>query len=138
MCKLEHIFGPSFLIQSSMISAFLCILTFKMVSASIVYDFNEFIYYFGFFLVMILKVALPCYFGQQVINESERIFHKVYDLPWYENNLKFRRNIMIMMERCQNEIAFTIEGFYTFDFVHLSEIIQLAYSFYSMLRSFEN
>ena len=122
MCKLEHIFGPLFLIQSSMISAILCILTFKMVSASIVYDFNEFIYYFGFFLVMILKVALPCYFGQRVINESEKIFSKVYDLPWYENNLKFRRSIMIMMERCQNEIAFTIEGFYTFDFVHLSEV----------------
>jgi hypothetical protein len=93
-----------------------------MVSASIVTNTNEFLYYFGFFVVMILKVALPCFFGQQVINESEKIFDTVYDLPWYESDMKFRRNIMVMMERCQNEIAFTVEGFYTFDFVHLSEV----------------
>ena len=129
MCKLEDFFGPTFLIQSSMISVFLCILTFKMVSASIVYDFNEFIYYFGFFLVMILKVALPCFFGQQVINESEKILNKVYDLPWYKSDLKFRRNILIMMGRCQNEIGFTVEGFYTFDFVHLSEVCVIGCNF---------
>lgn len=79
---------------------------------------------------MLLKEALPCFFGQQVINESEKILEYVYDLPWYETSAEHRRNLIILMERCQNEITFTVQGFYTFDFIHLSEVSQLALFIY--------
>jgi hypothetical protein len=105
-----------------MISIFLCILTFQMISASALHNCNDFIYFLGFFFVMLMKIALPCHFGQQVIDESERIRHAVYDLPWYAMDMKLRRSVMVMMEKCQNELELEIQGFFVFNFVHLGGV----------------
>ncbi|KAG5671107.1 hypothetical protein PVAND_001321 [Polypedilum vanderplanki] len=136
MKKLEFYYGPTFLIQSSMISIFLCILTFQMISATTHQNYNDFIYSFGFFIVMLMKIALPCFFSQQVIDESRKILYAVYALPWYDNvDMKFRRTVLIMMEKCQHDITMRIQGFFDFNLVHLGGIIQLAYSYYSVLQS---
>lgn len=120
--KLEFHFGPSFLFQSSLISIFLCILTFKMIRSSFLSQFNDFIYFLGFFLVMLTKIALPCFFGQQMITESERLLQALYDLPWYEFDLKIAKNILIMMMRAGEDMKLRVRGAYDMDFMHLREV----------------
>lgn len=90
-----------------------------MIRSSFLYQFNDFIYFFGFFLVMLIKIALPCFFGQQLITESEKIMFTVYELPWYESNLKHAKALLILMTRVCVDIKFRIRGIYDLDFMHL-------------------
>lgn len=122
MKKVENCFGPALLFQSSLISIFLCILMFKMIHSSILYEFNDFMYFFGFLCVMLLKIALPCFFAQQMSNESEKLMYAAYNLPWYESNLKFAKNILILMNGVQRIVKLRIQEFYDMDFVHLGGV----------------
>lgn len=132
--KLEFHFGPSFLFQSSLISIFLCILTFKMIRSSFLSKFNDFVYFFGFFLVMLLKIGLPCFFGQQMKTESEKILQALYDLPWYDFDLKIAKEVLIMMTRAKKDIQLRVRGAYDMDFMHLREVR----IFLRFLKSLEN
>lgn len=120
--KLENCFGPALLFQSSLISIFLCILVFKMIYSSILYQFNDFIYFFGFFCVTLLKIALPCFFAQQMMTESEKLIYSVYELPWYESDRKFTKNILILLTGVQRIVKLRVQGFYDMDFVHLGGV----------------
>jgi hypothetical protein len=132
--KLDVYFGASYLIETSLIGIFLCILTFKLIIASNHYDVNEFIYFFGFAFVMLIKIALPCHFGQQIIDESDELMFTIYDLPWYESNIKFRHCVMILMERTQKCIKVRIQGLYDFDYIYFSAVSTL--KIYNSIRCF--
>lgn len=120
--KVENCFGPALLFQSSLISIFLCILMFKMIHSSVIYQFNDFIYFFGFFCVMLLKIALPCFFAQQMMTESEKLVYAAYNLPWFESDRKFAKNILILMAGVQRIVKLRIHGFYDMDFIHLGSV----------------
>jgi hypothetical protein len=71
---------------------------------------------------MLLKIALPCFFAQQMMTESERLVYEAYDLPWYKNDRMFAKNILILMTGVQRTVKLRVQGFYDMDFVHLGGV----------------
>lgn len=72
--------------------------------------------------MMLLKIALPCFFAQQMMTESEKLMHGAYNLPWYENDRTLAKNILILMPGVQRILKLRVRGFYDMDFVHLGGV----------------
>lgn len=117
--KIESSYGLVLLLQSSMMSFFLCILLYKVVHSSILEKPTDFIYFFGFTIVMILKVSVPQYFGQRIISKSEETINALYETDWYEQTI-IRRKFLVTLLIC-NQKAFKINvwGFHDLNLEYL-------------------
>lgn len=86
---------------------------------------------------MLLKIGLPCFFGQQMKTESEKILQALYDLPWYDFDLKIAKEVLIMMTRAKEDIKLRVRGTYDMDFMHLREV-RIFLKIFKKLRKFKN
>jgi 7tm Odorant receptor len=107
------------LVQSTLISFFLCVLVFKMIHSSIQENPSDFIYFLGFAAVMLSKISIPHYYGQQIISKSEEIVNALYEAAWYEKDGKQRKNLVLMMIRNQKTLKINVKGFYDLDLKNL-------------------
>ncbi|KAJ4427317.1 hypothetical protein ANN_24937 [Periplaneta americana] len=59
----------------------------------------------------ICQLLLPCWFGQRIINESERIEEVVYDCGWEDRNTDYKTKVAIMLMRSQSPLHVTVGKF---------------------------
>lgn len=65
----------------------------------------------AFFVLIVGSLLVYCFYGEKVANESDSIGVYLYDLPWYDMDLKCKTIIWQMLMRTQKTVYFTASGF---------------------------
>ncbi|PSN49290.1 hypothetical protein C0J52_24265 [Blattella germanica] len=94
----------------------------------------QFIVFTGLLMAQLL---LPCWYGQRVTDQSERIQDAVYGCRWYEESTKFKKAVQIIIMRCQRPICFSVGGFAYISRETWLSIIHFTYSILLVLRNMD-
>ncbi|KAJ9598693.1 hypothetical protein L9F63_010642, partial [Diploptera punctata] len=65
----------------------------------------------NYVMVLTLQILLPCWYGQKVIDQSERIKDAVYGCNWYEMSPRFRKALVFAIMRSNRPLVFSVGGF---------------------------
>ena len=84
---------------------------------------------------MILKIFLPCYFGNELTSASSKLSTALYDSAWLETDREFKMNMKIFIENAKLEINFTAFSFFKANLETFKAIVNTAYSLYAVLKN---
>nr|WBF91115.1 odorant receptor SameORX [Schistocerca americana] len=95
---------------------------------------------FGCYLsVMLAQLFVYCWFGDELITESENVSTVVYStvtsLQGYPVSLK--RSLLLMMTRAQRPLHITAAGFFDLSRESFVKVLNVSYSFFAILRNFK-
>nr|APZ81475.1 olfactory receptor 53 [Adelphocoris lineolatus] len=92
----------------------------------------------GSFLLVALAIGgTMCSRGQEIEKMSEELLRAMYNLPWYRESSKSRRNIVLMIAQGNRLISLDYKGLMRVNMVTYSEMVQKAYSYFMILGSVE-
>lgn len=74
-----------------------------------------------------LEVLLPCYYGEKLRSAFSDLAEGIYNMRWYEQNIRFRKHFVLLLQRAQkdeflkagNHIPITLQSFLTVFFKKL-------------------
>jgi odorant receptor len=85
---------------------------------------------------MFLQIFLPCFLGQKVRNEYEKLHDRLFSCNWIPRNKKFRKSMNIVMGNMKNTVKVSAFGFWNVDFETFATIVNSAFSLLAALKSF--
>lgn len=76
---------------------------------------------FGEIVCVILETWIPCYYGEKIRTAHEELAKAIYEVNWYEQDIKFRGYFLIFLHRAQKDeyllagkmIPVTLQSFLT-------------------------
>lgn len=68
--------------------------------------------YIFFEMAMISQILLPCYFGNEIILESQKIQDAIYNTNWLDMEIKDRKLLISFMERLKRPAKITANNFF--------------------------
>jgi odorant receptor len=108
--RVEEIFSPLFLfsfVQSSVVVSLLA------VSSSTSIEPLKLIFNVSYCAAMLNQIWLLCFFGQKVIDSSEKVAEGAYESGWEDQKVKTRRSLVQVMMRGQQPVKLTAMNFKT-------------------------
>ena len=60
----------------------------------------------------IIEIFLPCYYGSSVLEKSKSLTTDIYKSNWIQQNPKFKKSLMILVERTFRPIATFVAGLF--------------------------
>ncbi|XP_049790208.1 putative odorant receptor 92a [Schistocerca nitens] len=135
--SLEKCLGGMLLGQSLSIGASICFQLFQLAtSAESLAEAGKFGCYLS---VMLAQLFVYCWFGDELITESENVSTVVYStvtsLQGYPVTLK--RSLLLMMTRAQRPLHITAAGFFDLSRESFVKVLNVSYSFFAILRNFK-
>ncbi|XP_049940824.1 odorant receptor Or2-like [Schistocerca serialis cubense] len=135
--SLEKCLGGMLLGQSLSIGASICFQLFQLAtSAESLAEAGKFGCYLS---VMLAQLFVYCWFGDELITESENVSTVVYStvtsLQGYPVSLK--RSLLLMMTRAQRPLHITAAGFFDLSRESFVKVLNVSYSFFAILRNFK-
>nr|AOE48021.1 putative odorant receptor OR16 [Athetis lepigone] len=93
--------------------------------------------YKSFLTTSLSQTFLLCWYGQKLIDASQRLSDALYNCGWYNTGSKKARSaVLIMMHRAQKGIYVTTYGFSIISLASYSTIIKSAWSYFTLLLNF--
>lgn len=80
-----------------------------------------------YFPSILFEVFMPCYFGSVVLEQSKCLTTDIYTSNWIDKNDKFKRNLMITVERTFRPITTFVAGLFGLNlstFIRVSETLR--------------
>ena len=97
-----------------------------------------FLVFLPFTLAMLLKVFMPCYFGNELTAASSNLATSLYNSAWLTCDREFKMNMKIFMEHAKTEINFTAFGLFKANLETFTAIVSSAYSLHAFLKTLHN
>lgn len=63
------------------------------------HDFAEYVHYITYIACTVVRIFLPCYFGNLVLSASEALSFRFYSSGWLDMSVVCRKKMIILMER---------------------------------------
>nr|QQL94668.1 olfactory receptor 6 [Adelphocoris suturalis] len=95
---------------------------------------NIFVWTF-YLLVYTFLLMVYCYYGQEVTDKNDEILPALYETPWLEADLPFRRSVLISMSYCQRSMQLSAMGLIYSSYATVLDIIKTAFSYLNMLMA---
>ncbi|XP_049790209.1 odorant receptor Or2-like [Schistocerca nitens] len=135
---LERSLGAMLLAQSLAIGAAICFQMFQIAtSANGLQQTGK----FGCYLfAMLAELFVYCYFGDNLITESENVALAAYDAvtSLQECPLSMKRSLLLLMHRAQRPLRITAGGFFPLSRESFVSVVNVSYSFFAILRNFKD
>lgn len=110
--EVEEMFGMAMFLQFNMSAAILCTTTILIINVSPVEYPAEFLLYIFFEMAMISQILLPCYFGNEITIEFNKIRDAIYNTNWLDMEVKDRKLLISFMERLKRPAKITANSFF--------------------------
>jgi hypothetical protein len=81
---------------------------------------------------------IPNYFSHRVLTKSHDILDACYESIWYEQNKKFKKMLLVFMERLKEPIKFEIVEVFDLNLEKFLETCSAIYSLYNVLCQFRD
>ncbi|KAG6441258.1 hypothetical protein O3G_MSEX001756 [Manduca sexta] len=133
--KILNIFGGALLYQFLVSGWIICTTAYRIVNihpASM-----EFVSMIMYMCCILTEIFLFCFFGNEVTHESERLKESVYEMNWLEIPLKYRRTLIIFMERIKRPIDPMAGAIIPLSNSTFLSVVKSSYTFYTFLKNTE-
>nr|ALD51471.1 odorant receptor 27 [Locusta migratoria] len=132
--SLEKCLGDMLLGQSLSIGASICFQLFQ--SAESLAEAGKFGCYLS---VMLAQLFVYCWFGDDLITESEKVSAAVYSVvPSLQGcPTSVKRSLLLVMRRAQRPLRLTAGGFFDLSRESFVQVLNVSYSFFAILRNFK-
>ncbi|XP_057666239.1 odorant receptor 46a-like [Diorhabda carinulata] len=87
---------------------------------------------------MLLEIFPICYFGNEVIVESDRLTNSAYHSDWINYSFQVRKNLIFFMTRSQRLLKLYAGGFFTMSLDTFIKILKSSWSFVAVLIQIQN
>ncbi|XP_056644738.1 uncharacterized protein LOC130450387 [Diorhabda sublineata] len=87
---------------------------------------------------MLLEIFPICYFGNEVIVESDRLTNSAYHSDWTNYSFQVRKNLIFFMTRSQRLLKLYAGGFFTMSLDTFIKILKSSWSFVAVLIQIQN
>ncbi|XP_055843071.1 odorant receptor 2a-like [Episyrphus balteatus] len=85
-------------------------------------------------MLTILSVSFPvCYFGNSLLEESDRLTTAIYNCNWMDQTLKFQKTLIIFMQRSQIENILNAGGLVRINLQTFIAILRFSFSMFTVL-----
>jgi len=102
---LEEIFSFSIMINFLGSSIFFCLVAFEL---TVGVSPEMFVKYMGLLVTSIIQMWLLCFYGQKLIDASEKVADEAYNSDWYEtDNKHIKRAVQLIMIRSRRPTCLT-------------------------------
>ncbi|XP_022831643.1 odorant receptor 85c-like [Spodoptera litura] len=128
----ENMFSLALLINFMNSSIIICFCGFCCV---LIEKWNE-VAYKSFLVTALSQTWLLCWYGQKLIDSSQRLADALYGCGWYNSSKRARSAVLIMLHRAQKGIYVTTHGFSVISLASYSTIIKTAWSYFTLLLNF--
>ncbi|XP_075970369.1 odorant receptor 4-like [Anticarsia gemmatalis] len=129
--EIDTVFGPIMSFEFLSSSVIMCMVVYLMSFTPVASI--PFMFMVVLLLITSTQVFLYCYFGNLVQYESQSIVNSVYLSDWVSVSPKFRRLLLIAMQRWSRTLAPKVSGIVPLSLSTFVSIIRSAYSMYAVL-----
>ncbi|XP_056639750.1 odorant receptor 4-like [Diorhabda sublineata] len=77
---------------------------------------------------------MDCFSGQRLQDESLELAVAVYNLPWYDCEEPLKKDIMVVLQKCQSSLKLRAGAFGVMDRAMFLGVIKLTYSYITLLK----
>ncbi|KAG5889143.1 hypothetical protein JTB14_016249 [Gonioctena quinquepunctata] len=114
-------------------------ISFLIFQLIVVVEFPSVKFFIGiaFTNVIFFQTLAYCWFGQNITIKSAEVGEACYMTNWYEADVRVRKTIYIMMERCKKPLEIKAKLF-TFNLSLFVTILRTSYSYMAVMRRLYN
>uniref|UniRef100_A0A310S9J6 Odorant receptor n=1 Tax=Chrysomela lapponica TaxID=153811 RepID=A0A310S9J6_CHRLA len=129
--ELTSLFSYSILGQFVVSVIIICTTLFEitMVSFMSVKFFSLILYQY----CMLMEIFILCYFGNEVILESNKLTNSAYHCNWRPCSMHFKENLLFFMTRSQRVLKLYAGGFFTLSLDTFVRILKSSWSYFAVL-----
>lgn len=102
---IDAIFSAHYLIQFACSGLILCVSAFQLSEINPVREWTKFTFVCEYLMSMAIEIFVPCYFGSVLTAKSERLAGAMYAAAWPERGRRFRRSMVVLVERALRPIV---------------------------------
>lgn len=111
--KLQKIFSISFVVNFILSSFLICFNAFICSTAS---NLMTLVHRTLFCMAAMIQIFIQCFFGQMLSDANASVTDAIYDCEWESlNDLKVKKNLLIILMRSQKRVGFSLFGIYHID-----------------------
>ncbi|XP_041969425.1 odorant receptor 43a-like [Aricia agestis] len=133
---LEDTYHANIFFQLSGSAMIICIIGLRITIAEPSgVQFYSMITYMG---TMLSQLLLYCWCGHELTSTSEELRMWLYQSPWHEQDAKFRRTLIIAMERMKKPIIFKAGHYIPLSRPTFVSILRSSYSYFAVLNQANN
>ncbi|XP_023723769.1 odorant receptor 85b isoform X3 [Cryptotermes secundus] len=96
-------------------------------------DQNQFLKFASLFIASIVLITTYCWFGQQVIDESEKVQLAFYSTEWYSQTAGYKSLLPLAIMRASRPVTVKAGVFFDMSFLTLASLVNASYRFMTML-----
>ncbi|XP_069964593.1 odorant receptor 2a-like [Bactrocera oleae] len=97
---------------------------------------EQLIKFLPYILVVLCEIAPCCWLMDEAALEMFKLTNALFSCCWYEQNLRFRRSLIIFMQRSQKVEQILAGKIFPVSLVTFIKIIQFAFSLFTLLNQF--
>ncbi|XP_015840820.1 odorant receptor 4 isoform X2 [Tribolium castaneum] len=83
------------------------------------------------------EIFLYCWFGNEVIIKSERLFYAMFESKWYDSAATHRKNLMIFAHQVQKPISLLVWNIFPVDLKTFGGLLQKCWSFFVAMKNIQ-
>ncbi|XP_055382073.1 odorant receptor 67d-like [Condylostylus longicornis] len=91
---------------------------------------------YPYFVLNFIALYIYCFLGTAVDNAADKCIDIIYDMEWYNLDLKSRKMILLVLMKAQKKTAFTVGGVAPLSVNTALQVTKTIYSFFMMLMNF--
>nr|AXX83021.1 odorant receptor [Yemma signatus] len=133
--QMNEIFGLPIVVQNVFFSVCFCV---AMYSVSVVESMEDLMPALQNLYSMSCCMGIVCYLcveGESLETQNNNILSGLYDLPWYQESVTFRRQLNIMIRQSSTPFVINFHQRSHLNVNTFMQIINTAYSYFMMLKS---
>ncbi|XP_017874383.1 PREDICTED: putative odorant receptor 85d [Drosophila arizonae] len=129
---ISRIFGVSLFCNFASSSFIICFVIFQITIGG---NIDNLVMLMLFLFCAMVQVFMIGSYAQSLINSSELIGQAVYNHNWYLSDLRYRKLMLLIMQRAQRPSYLRATNFLNVSLVTVTDLLQLSYKFFALLRT---
>ncbi|XP_016959715.1 putative odorant receptor 85d [Drosophila biarmipes] len=133
LCQdINEIFGVSLLCNFVSSSFIICFVGFQMTIGGKIDNLVMLVLFLFCAMVQVFMIATH---AQRLIDASEQIGQAVYSHDWFHGDIRYRKMLVLIVKRAQQPSRLKATIFLNVSLVTVSDLLQLSYKFFALLRT---
>ncbi|KAH8415833.1 hypothetical protein KR222_001915 [Zaprionus bogoriensis] len=122
-------------VEALIFGSIICLLLFCL---NIISSHTQMISIVMYILTMLYVLYTYYNRANDLVIESARVSQAVYDVPWYEGDVRFRKTLLIFLMQTQMPLVIRVGNVYPMTLAMFQSLLNASYSYFTMLRGVTN
>ncbi|XP_069694735.1 odorant receptor 67c-like [Periplaneta americana] len=129
--KLNEVVSVAGLLQMMNIPIMICSNAFHLTQNEV--KLMEFFLFLSLCVMILIKLFVYCWYGQDVIDQSEKVQIALYSTDWYNKSPSYKKLVPTMLMRASHPVKLRNGIFNDLSFETFTAVLNTAYSYLALL-----